>query len=254
MLSESTINKLFEMRLNSMAQTFRDQIANDTYVSMPFEERFSLLVDSEWYRRRNNRLTRLIKNAEYVYTHACIEDIKYTPSRHLDKGQIARLSSCNYIRECNNVIILGATGTGKSYINCALGVAANRNFYSAKYIRLTDLFSELAIARGEGCYHKAIKEFKTVKLLVLDDWLLLKLNDTEARDMLEIIEARYKRNSTIFCSQFDVTGWFPKIGNETIADAICDRIVHIAYTIKIEGESLRKEKRVGDLDTIPTEK
>lgn len=218
---------------------------------MPFEERFGLLVDSEWYRRRNNRLTLLIKKAEYVYPYACVEDIKYTPSRHLDKGQIARLSSCNYIQECNNVIILGATGTGKSYISCALGVAANRNFYSAKYIRLTDLFSELAIARGEGYYHKAIKEYNTVILLILDDWLLLKLNDTEARDLLEIVEARYRRNSTIFCSQFEVSGWFPKIVNDTIADAICDRIVHNAYTIVLEGESLRKVKRVSDPDSIP---
>ena len=250
MLSESTINKLFEMRLNSMAQTFRDQMTDDVYACMPFEERFGLLVDSEWYRRRNNRLTRLIKKAGYVYTNACVEDIKYTPSRHLDKGQIARLSSCNYIQECNNVIILGATGTGKSYISCALGVAANRNFYSAKYIRITDLFSELAIARGEGNYQKVIKEYKTVKLLILDDWLLLKLNDTEARDLLEIVEARYRRNSTIFCSQFEVTGWFPKIGNETIADAICDRIVHNAYTIVLEGESLRKIKKVSDHDII----
>ena len=252
MLSESTINKLFEMRLNSMAQTFRDQITDDVYASMPFEERFGLLVDSEWYRRRNNRLTRLIKKAEYVYPHACIEDINYSPSRHLDKGQIARLSSCNYIRECNNIIILGATGTGKSYLSCALGAAANRNFYAAKYIRLTDLFSELAVARGEGSYQKVIKVYKTVKLLILDDWLLLKLNEIEARDLLELVEARYKRNSTIFCSQFEVTGWFPKIGNDTIADAICDRIVHNAYTIILKGESLRKEKRVGDPDMIPT--
>lgn len=250
MLSESTINKLFEMRLNSMAQTFRDQITDDVYASMPFEERFGLLVDSEWYRRRNSRLTRLIKKAEYVYPHACVEDIKYTQGRHLDKGQIARLSSCNYIQACNNVIILGATGTGKSYISCALGVASNRNFYSAKYIRLPELFSELAIARGEGNFQKVIKEYKTVKVLILDDWLLLKLNDIEARDLLEIVEARYRRNSTIFCSQFEVTGWFPKIGNDTIADAICDRIVHNAYTIVLEGESLRKVKNVCDSDVI----
>ncbi len=147
------------------------------------------------------------------WTHACVEDIKYTPSRHLDKGQIARLSSCNYILECNNVIILGSTGTGKSYISCALGVAANRNFYSAKYIRITDLFSELAIARGEGNYQKVIKEYKAIKLLILDDWLLLKLNDT-------------------------------------IADAICGWIVHNAYTIVLEGESLCKIKKVSDPDII----
>ena len=115
-------------------------------------------------------------------------------------------------------------------------------------MRLPDLFSELAIARGEGSYQKTIKEYKTVKLLILDEWLLLKLNETEARDLLEIVEARYKRNSTIFCSQFEVTGWYQKIGNDTIADAICDRIVHNSYTIILKGESMRKVKRISELE------
>ena len=169
MLSESTMGKLYEMRLNSMAQAFRDQMTESVYVDMSFEERFGMLVDSEWHRRRNNRLARLIKKADYVYPQACVEDINYLSSRHLDKGQIARLSLCNYIQDCNNIIILGATGTGKSYISCALGIAANRNFYSVKYMRLPDLFSDLAIARDEGNYQKAIKEYKTVKLLILDE-------------------------------------------------------------------------------------
>lgn len=244
MLIENTINKLYEMRLNSMAQTFRDQMTDNVYGNMPFEERFGLLVDSEWYRRRNNRLTQLIKKAEYVYPQSCLEDINYTPSRHLDKGQVTRLSLCNYIQECNNVIILGATGTGKSYLSCALGIAANRNFYSAKYIRLPDLFAELAIARGEGNFQKVIKEYKKVKLLILDEWLLLSLTNNEARDLLEIVEARCGKGSTIFCSQFEITGWYQKIGDETIADAICDRIVHNAYTILLKGDSLRKANGV----------
>jgi DNA replication protein DnaC len=240
MLSENTISKLYEMRLNSMAQTFRDQMIDNVYASMPFEERFGLLVDSEWCRRRNNRLTLLIRKAEYVHPRACVEDINYAPDRHLDKGQIARLSLCNYIQDCNNVIILGATGTGKSYLSCALGIAANRNFYSSRYIRLPDLFAELAIARGEGNFLKAIAEYKKVKLLILDEWLLLPLTNSETRDLLEIVEARSGRGSTIFCSQFEVNGWYQKIGDETIADAICDRIIHNAYTILLKGDSLRK--------------
>jgi len=244
MLSESTISKLYEMRLNSIAQTFREQMTERICVNMPFEERFGLLVDVEWNRRRSNRITRLIKKAEYVYPTACVEDINYSPSRHLDNGQITRLSSCNYIQDCNNVIILGATGTGKSYLGCALGISANRKFYSVRYIRLPDLFSELAIARGEGNYQQTIKEYKTVKLLILDEWLLLKLNDTEARDLFEIVEARHGRRSTIFCSQFDVSGWYQKIGNDTLADAICDRIAHNSYTILLKGESIRKINRV----------
>jgi len=240
MLSENTISKLYEMRLNSMAQTFRDQMTDNIYASMLFEERFGLLVDSEWSRRRNNRLTLLIRKAEYVHPQACTEDINYSPDRHLDKGQIARLSLCNYIQDCNNVIILGATGTGKSYLSCALGIAANRNFYSSRYIRLPDLFAELTIARGEGNFLKVIAEYKKVKLLILDEWLLLPLTNSETRDLLEIVEARSGRGSTIFCSQFEVNGWYQKIGDETIADAICDRIIHNAYTILLKGDSLRK--------------
>jgi len=240
MLSENTISKLYEMRLNSMAQTFRDQMTDNIYASMLFEERFGLLVDSEWSRRRNNRLTLLIRKAEYVHPQACTEDINYAPDRHLDKGQIARLSLCNYIQDCNNVIILGATGTGKSYLSCALGIAANRNFYSSRYIRLPDLFAELTIARGEGNFLKVIAEYKKVKLLILDEWLLLPLTNSETRDLLEIVEARSGRGSTIFCSQFEVNGWYQKIGDETIADAICDRIIHNAYTILLKGDSLRK--------------
>jgi len=240
MLTENTIRKLYEMRLNSMAQIFRDQMVDSVYASMLFEERFGLLVDSEWSRRRNNRLERLIKKAGYVHPQACTEDINYAPSRHLDKGQITRLSLCNYIQDCNNVIILGATGTGKSYLGCALGIAANRNFYSSRYIRLPDLFAELAIARGEGNFLKVINEYKKVKLLILDEWVLLPLTSTETRDLLEIVEARSGRGSTIFCSQFEVNGWYQKIGDETIADAICDRIIHNAYTILLKGDSLRK--------------
>ena len=126
MLTENTINKLYEMRLNSMAQTFRNQLTDNTYTSMLFEERFGLLVDSEWSRRRNNRLTLLIKKADYVHPRACTEDINYAPNRHLDKGQIARLSLCNYIQDSNNIIILGATGTGKSYLSCVRQEAINR--------------------------------------------------------------------------------------------------------------------------------
>ena len=135
---------------------------------------------------------------------------------------------------------MGATGTEKSYLGCALGVSANRNFYSTRYIRLPDLFAELAVARGEGSFQKIIKEYKKVKLLILDEWLLLSLSYSEARDLLEIVEARCGRGSTIFCSQFEVKGWYQKIGDETIADAICDRIVHNAYTIILNGDSLRK--------------
>jgi DNA replication protein DnaC len=244
MLNENTVSKLQEMRLSVMAQVFREQMKDGSFTTMSFEERFGLLVDSEWASRKSNRMVRLIKNADYAINTACVEDIEYHPDRKLDKAQITRLAACNYIQEYHNIIILGATGSGKTFISCSLGMAASRNFYSVKYVRLPDLLGELAIARGDGSYRKVMKQYKQIKLLVLDEWLLFPLKESEARDLLEIVEARHKRASTIFCSQFDVAGWHLKIGEPTLADAICDRIVHDFYTIMIEGDSMRKKKGI----------
>lgn len=204
MLNDNTVTKLHEMKLSIMSQAFRDQLRDGSFAEMSFEERFGLLVDAEWSNRKSNHMTRLIKKADYAISNACVEDIEYHPNRRLDKAQITRLSTCNYIQECHNVIILGATGSGKTYLSNALGMAASRNFYSGKYMRLPDMLSELAIARGDGSYRKIIKQYKMVKLLILDEWLLFPLKESEARDILEIIEARHKQASTIFCSQFDV--------------------------------------------------
>jgi DNA replication protein DnaC len=189
-------------------------------------------------------MTRLIRNAGYAISDACIEDIEYHPDRQLDKAQIARLATCHYIQEYHNVVILGATGSGKTYLACALGMAASRTFYPVSYIRLPDLLAELAIARGDGSYRKVMKQYKHVKLLVLDEWLLFPLKESESRDLLEIVEARHKRASTVFCSQFDVAGWHLKIGEPTLADAICDRIVHDSYTLVIQGDSMRRKKGI----------
>lgn len=243
MLDNATINKLHDMKLGAMASAFQKQLADKAFVDISFEERFGLLVDSEWTTRKNNRLNRLIRNADYTFPDACLENVEYHGDRQLDKALITRLGTCNYIDEKHNVIILGATGNGKTYIANALGMTASRNFYTVKYIRLPDLLGELAIARAEGNYRKAIKQYKQMKLLILDEWLLYPLKEAEARDLLEIAEGRYKKASTIFCSQFDVGGWHKKIGDPTLADAICDRIVHDSYTIVINGkDSMRKRK------------
>jgi len=165
--------------------------------------------------------------------------------RKLDKTQITTLATCNYIQEKHNIIILGAAGAGKSYLGCAFGIAACRNFLTVKYIRLPELLNDLAVARGEGTYKQLIKETKKISLLILDEWLLIPLSSMEARDLLEIVEARHKRTSTIFISQFAPAGWHGKIGEETLADAILDRIVHDSYTIFIEGkDSMRKKKGI----------
>jgi len=246
MLTENTVSKLHELKLSVMAKSFREQMSNQKFTGLSFEDRFSLIVDSEWASRKSNRLNRLIRSAEYAIPGASIENIEYSADRNLDQALISRLSSCTYVLETNNVIILGATGVGKTYVASALGMAANRSFYAVKYIRLPDLLAELAISRGDGTYRKVMKKYRQFKLLILDEYLLFPLKESEARDLLEIVEARHKVASTIFCSQFAVAGWYAKIGEPTLADAICDRIVHNSYTIKIDGNSMRKRKSISE--------
>ena len=222
MLTNETISKLQDMRLGVMARQFREQLNNPQFASMSFEDRFSILVDAEWSTRKSNHLKYLIKNAGYAIPGASVEDIEYLPERKLDKAQILRLASC------------------------ALDMAANRNFYASKYIRLPDLLVEIALARGNGTYREYMKKLKKTKLLILDEWLLYPLKEREARDVLELVEARSKMASTIFCSQFDVPGWHKNLYDPTLADAICDRIVYDSYTIRIEGDSMRKHKGIAD--------
>ena len=178
MLNETTITKLNEMRLTAMAESYRNQLHDSSFDALSFEERFNLMVDIEWARRKNNKLTQLIRKADFQQSDACAENIEYHPDRKLDKVQIVRLSTCNYIQEHHNLIIMGASGSGKTYLSCAFGIAACRNFYTAKYIRLPDLLDELAVARGEGIFKKVMSQYKKVKLLILDEWLLLPLNNT----------------------------------------------------------------------------
>ena len=247
MLNEMTVTKLQEMRLSAMARAFNEQLMNPDMNSLSFEERFGLLVDHEWETRKNNHLKRLIKKAAFAETGACVEDIEYHADRNLDKAQITRFSSCNYISEHHNILLLGATGSGKTYLACALGMSAVRKFLTVRYVRLPELLVELAIARANGTYRKVIQQYKKPALLIIDEWLLYPLKETEARDLLEIAEGRYKKASTIFCSQFDVPGWRDKIGDPILADAICDRIVHDSYSVVIKcKESMRKRKGVSE--------
>ena len=247
MLTGNTITKLQEMHMTMMAKALREQLSDPDMNSLSFEDRIGLIVDQEWTSRKSNHLKRLIKNAGFADTEACIENVEYHSDRNLDKAQITRLAACNYITQHHNVILLGATGSGKTYLACALGMAAARNFMSVRYIRLPDLLVELSIARNNGTFSRTMQQFKKPTLLIIDEWLLYPLRETEARDILEIVETRYKKASTIFCSQFDIPGWREKIGDPIMADAICDRIVHDSYTIVIDcKESMRKRKGVNE--------
>jgi DNA replication protein DnaC len=162
MLDQMTVKKLHEMKLGAMAEAFHNQTQDQALAGLSFEERFGLIVDIEWAKRKNNRLTRLIRNASFSDNNACIENMEYTADRKLDKTQITTLATCNYIQERHNIIILGAAGAGKSYLGCAFGVAACRNFFGVKYIRLPELLNDLAVARGEDTYNLPSRQIVTM--------------------------------------------------------------------------------------------
>jgi DNA replication protein DnaC len=245
MVNEATIGKLHDMKLSAMADEFRQQMQESAMNTLSFSERFGLLVDHEWDARKSNRLKRLVQRADFPIGGACMEDIEYQSDRKLSKEHLLQLSTCSFINEKRNIIILGATGAGKTYLSCAFGMAACRHFFSVRYIRLPDLLDELSLARGEGIFQKVMQGYKKIDLLILDEWLLVPLSPTESRDLLELVESRFSRCSTIFSSQFDVSGWHTKIPDVPLSEAILDRIVHNSYTVIIGGEeSMRKRKGI----------
>lgn len=237
MTNQSTINKLIEMRLTALADAFRNQMNDPKMKDVPFDDRLGMLVDIEYTSRKNNRLRRLIRKAEFEQSDASIMDINYSSGRKLNKSLIQRLANCEYITEHRNIFITGATGGGKSYLACAFGLEACKQYYTVKYVRLPDLLLDLEIARSEGSYKKTMEKYTKPMLLILDEWLLLKLPESESKDIFELLHKRRKKSSTIFCSQFRQEGWYEQLGgdNSTIADAILDRIVHDAYKVNIES-------------------
>lgn len=245
MVKQSTIDKLHDMRMSCMAGAFQEQCSSHDFDGFSFEDRFGMLVDKEWDKRRSNNKHKLIRSAGFRFPGACIEDIEYHQDRKLDRGQILNLASCGYITDNHHIILKGASGNGKTYISNALGIAACRNFKSVKYIRIPDLLNELAVARMEGTFAKFKKSIQKVDLLILDEFLLTPLDSDQARELLEIIEVRTIKGSMIFCTQFEPEGWYTRIGNEEdtiLSDAIVDRIIPNSYEIMIEENVSMRER------------
>ena len=241
MLKHPTLDKLHALKLTGMAAALADQSATPDITDLSFEERLGLLVDREMTERDNRRMSSRLRRAKLRHA-AILEDIDYRNSRGLDKGLVQSLASCQWVKEHLNALITGPTGVGKTWLACALAHKACREGYTAQYVRLTRLLRELTIAKGDGQYSKLLTSLAKVDVLILDDWGLMKLSAENRRDLLEVLEDRHGRRSTIATSQLPIEEWHGVIGDATLADAILDRLVHNAYKINLRGESMRKQQ------------
>ena len=241
MLKHPTLDGLQTLKLSGMVAALADQMATPDIDELAFEERLGLLVDREITERENRRLTSRLRRARLRHA-AALEDIDYRNPRGLDKGLIQSLATCQWATEHLNILIIGPTGVGKTWLACALAHKACREGYTVQYLRLTRLLRDLMIAKGDGRYPKLLANLAKVDVLLLDDWGLMKLNAENRRDLLEVLEDRHGRRSTIATSQLPIEEWHAVIGDPTLADAILDRLVHNAYKINLRGESMRKRQ------------
>ncbi|MGE4169089.1 MAG: IS21-like element helper ATPase IstB, partial [Candidatus Babeliales bacterium] len=245
MLIHPLLEKLRQLRCYGMLEVFQEHLQSTDIQALSFEERLSWMIEREWWHRENRRMKTRLRQASLRQT-ACMEDIDYSPSRGLSKSVMLQLASCQWIREQHNIIFIGATGTGKSYLACALSHKACLEGFSVRYLRLPRLFQELALARGDGRYLKLMQQLAKTQVLVLDDWGLSVMDDIQRRDLLEILDDRHQRSCTIITSQLPIKHWHESIGDPTLADAILDRLIHNAHKIELKGESMRKKRNQND--------
>ena len=245
MLQEPMIDKLLAMRLHGMADALKIQEQDPAARELSFLDRLAMLVDQQWNWRQNQALSRRLHTAR-LRGNACVEDIDYRTARGLDKSVIRALAQeSGWVRNHEHVFILGPTGVGKSFLGCALAQKACRDGYSALYMRTAALFRDLAMARADGSLRVLLVKLSRIDVLVIDDWAMAPLSESERRDFWEICEDRYQTRSMILTSQMPVARWHEQIGDPTVADGIMDRLVHQAHRIEMKGDSMRKKRGGG---------
>jgi DNA replication protein DnaC len=243
MLREPTIEKLHALRLRIIAAAWLEQDKSPDTLALPFDDRLALLVDAETLARDNTRLAKNLRDAKLRIASACIEGIDFARERQLDKAVVRQLATCRWVSEHQTVIVTGATGTGKSYFGCALAHQACRNGFRSMYRRVPRLFDELRLARADGTYSRLLARIAKIDVLVLDDFAIAPLTEENRRDLLEILEDRYGLRATVITSQIKPDRWHDYLADPTVADAICDRVLHGAHRIALAGPSRRKQTK-----------
>jgi DNA replication protein DnaC len=241
MLNQPTLEKLQAMKLHGMAEAFRAQLETTDANQLSFEERFAMLVDQQWLWKENRALSRRLRAAK-LKERGVVEDIDYQHPRGLDRKLIRTLASSEWVRQHQNLLLIGPTGIGKTWLGCALAQKACRDGFTILHKRSSELFRELAVAHVDGSFGRLLTKLARIDILVLDDFAMAPLKDGERRDFLELCDDRYQRRSIILTSQLPLAHWHEQIGDPTLADSILDRLVHNAYRIELNGESMRKKR------------